>query len=72
MATDELASKLHKRTVVIDTAEEGGECPPAEQPSMKVFNVYTEFKEFTRKEIKHYQSMFNLWVNVVTKNGRRT
>ena len=59
MATDELASKLQKRTDRIETAEHGGDLQPAEQPSMKVFNPFTEFKEFSRKEIQHYQKMFN-------------
>jgi EF-hand domain-containing family member D2 len=59
MATDELASKLQRRNDVIDGAEQGVEPGSAEMPSLKVFNVYTEFKELSRKEIQHYQKMFN-------------
>lgn len=57
MASDELASKLGKRTAVIDAAEEGVELPPSE-PSKQIFNPFTEFKEFSRKEIQHFQKMF--------------
>ena len=60
MATDELASKLQRRTDVITSAEEGGEQPVAQMPSSMVFNPYTEFKEFSRKEIQHFQKMFTL------------
>ncbi|XP_056129230.1 EF-hand domain-containing protein D2 [Lampris incognitus] len=31
---------------------------PPQQPSMKVFNPYTEFKEFSRKQIKDMEKMF--------------
>ena len=60
MACDELASKLQRRNDMIDSPEEGREMPEAHQPSMMIFNPYTEFKEFSRKEIQHYQKMFNL------------
>jgi len=60
MASNELASKLQRRNDVIDSAEEGRELPEAHQPSMMIFNPYTEFKEFSRKQILHYQKMFNL------------
>lgn len=60
MATDELASKLQRRTDVITSAEDGTELPAAQMPSSMVFNPYTEFKEFSRKEIKHFQKMFTL------------
>ena len=59
MATDELSSKLQRRTERIETAEQGGELQDLEQPSLKVFNPFTEFKEFSRKQIQHYQKMFN-------------
>lgn len=59
MATDELASKLQRRNNVIDNAEQGIEVSQADMPSMKAFNPYTEFKEFSRKEIQHYQKLFN-------------
>jgi len=60
MASDELASKLQRRTDVITSAEDGTELPPAQMPSSMVFNPYTEFKEFSRKEIQHFQKMFTL------------
>jgi len=60
--TDELASKLHRRVEAIDAADEGRELPTTELPSLKIFNPFTEFKEFSRKEIQHYQKMFNLYV----------
>jgi len=60
MASDELASKLQHRTDVITSAEEGKELPEAKMPSSMVFNPYTEFKEFSRKEIQHFQKMFTL------------
>ena len=59
MADNELAAKLAKRNNIIE-ADEGGLQP--DLPSMKVFNPYTEFKEFSRKEIQNYQKLFNEWV----------
>ncbi len=56
MASDELAAKLARRNVIIDKDEEGLE---PDLPSLQVFNPYTEFKEFSRKEIQDYQKMFN-------------
>ena len=63
MASNELAAMLNKRNNIIDKAEKAAEDgvefePEKECPSMKVFNPYTEFKEFSRKEIQHYQKMF--------------
>ena len=58
MASDELAAKLARRNDVIDAAEEGN-VVESELPSMQVFNPFTEFKEFTRKQIQNYQAMFN-------------
>lgn len=55
MADNELAAKLTKRTQVIEADEEGRD--PV-LPSLKVFNPYTEFKEFSRKQIQHYEKMF--------------
>ena len=69
MASDELAAKLKKRTDIIDIAEEGGELPPSALPSMRVFNPYTEFKEFSRKEIQQFQKMFNKWVGCLDLNS---
>jgi Ca2+-binding EF-hand superfamily protein len=53
MATDELAAKLERQQ---NMSAEGG--PSGENVSMKIFNPYTEFPEFSRKEIQHYQKMF--------------
>ncbi|XP_077314041.1 EF-hand domain-containing protein D2 [Lithobates pipiens] len=53
MAGDELASRLNRRLRMGDP--EDGE---REQPSMRVFNPYTEFKEFSRKQIKDMEEMF--------------
>lgn len=58
MATDELAAKLARRNDVIDAAEEGN-IIESKLPSMQIFNPYTEFKEFSRKQIHNYQVMFN-------------
>ncbi|KAG9265350.1 EF-hand domain-containing protein D1 [Astyanax mexicanus] len=51
MATDELAEKLHRR---LDLQQGAGQ--PPRQP--RVFNPYTEFKEFSRKQIKDMEQMF--------------
>ncbi|XP_056398559.1 EF-hand domain-containing protein D2-like isoform X1 [Hyla sarda] len=53
MAEDELASMLHRRLRMEDPAE--GEREP---PHRRVFNPYTEFKEFSRKQIKDMEEMF--------------
>lgn len=54
--TDELMAKLQRRNNIIDAAEEGQD---PDLPSLKVFNPYTEFKEFSRKQIQGYQKTFN-------------
>lgn len=51
MADNELAAKLQKQKA----RNEGDENL---MPSMKVFNPYTEFKEFTRKEIQSLEKTF--------------
>lgn len=56
MATDELSKKLNRRNEI----NEGGEA--SELPSMNVWNPYTEFKEFSRKQIQDFQKTFNKWV----------
>jgi len=56
MATDELANKLNRRNLLNEVPEDG-EAPKA-MPSMKVFNPYTEFPEFSRKEIQSYEATF--------------
>ena len=49
--TDELAQKLARRNQINE-----GEDVPRNQ--MEVFNPYTEFKEFSRKQIKDFEKMF--------------
>ncbi|KAK7093260.1 EF-hand domain-containing protein D2-like [Littorina saxatilis] len=53
MADNELQNKLNRRNV-INESEEG-----AVLPSTNVFNPYTEFKEFSRKQIHDFQKTFN-------------
>ena len=53
MADNELASKLNRRQNIND-GQESSSAPS----SSSVFNPYTEFPEFSRKEIKEYQAMF--------------
>lgn len=73
MATSELAAMLERRQRIIEIAEEaervekeggGGEVPvspPPLCPSMRVWNPYNDFLEFTRKEIQHCQKTFNTY-----------
>lgn len=49
--TNELARKLAHRQALNENEE-----MPRRQ--LKVFNPYTEFKEFTRKQIKDFEKMF--------------
>ncbi|XP_024149664.1 EF-hand domain-containing protein D2 [Oryzias melastigma] len=51
-ADSELGALLQRRG---ELNEGHGE---AQQPSMRVFNPYTEFKEFSRKQIKDMEKMF--------------
>ncbi|XP_066547646.1 EF-hand domain-containing protein D2 isoform X2 [Amia ocellicauda] len=51
-ADSELGAKLLRRADLNDGVGEH------HQPSMKVFNPYTEFKEFSRKQIKDMEKMF--------------
>lgn len=51
MATDELAAKLNRQIARNDGDENV-------QPSMKVFNPYTDYKEFSRKEIQNLERTF--------------
>ena len=57
MADNELAIKLQKQ---ISRNELTGN--ENIQPYMKVFNPYTEFKEFTRKEIQDLEKQFKKFV----------
>ncbi|XP_067658847.1 EF-hand domain-containing protein D2-like [Haliotis asinina] len=50
--TEELAKKLQRRNNINDGIEEGS------LPSARVFNPYTEFKEFSRKQIKDFEKTF--------------
>ncbi len=56
-AGDELAAKLTRRQTLNDALESGsGE---VDKQFVKVHkNVYTEFSEFSRKEIKEYEAKF--------------
>jgi hypothetical protein len=59
MASDELAAKLARRNQVIEKDEAEEELPAAEMLSMKKYNVYAEFKEFSRKEIQDFRKTFD-------------
>lgn len=52
--TEELAGKLARRQAL----NEDENIPRRE---VKVFNPYTEFKEFTRKQIKEFEKMFKTY-----------
>ncbi|XP_055335237.1 EF-hand domain-containing protein D2-like [Paramacrobiotus metropolitanus] len=51
-ASDELSKKLSRRQDINEGVASG------DKPSLKVFNPYTEFKEFSRKQIKEYENIF--------------
>lgn len=53
--SSELSHILSRRQVIMDSQEAGIEVPH----NFKVVNVYTEFHEFSRKQIKDYQKTFN-------------
>uniref|UniRef100_A0A1A9WZI6 Uncharacterized protein n=1 Tax=Glossina brevipalpis TaxID=37001 RepID=A0A1A9WZI6_9MUSC len=53
--SSELTHILNRRQIIIDSQEAGVELPQ----NFKVVNVYTEFHEFSRKQIKDYQKTFN-------------
>ncbi|XP_044066929.1 EF-hand domain-containing protein D2 isoform X2 [Siniperca chuatsi] len=54
-ADSELGAKLMRREGLNEG--QGEHC----QPSMKVFNPYTEFKEFSRKQIKDMEKIFKTY-----------
>ncbi|CAG9564747.1 unnamed protein product [Danaus chrysippus] len=54
-ATEELSGILMRRQAINDKLEEGVEV----KPKYKFVNVFTEFHEFSRKEIKQYELTFN-------------
>lgn len=55
MATNELAEKLARQNRLNEGEEQG------DSHRVQVFNPYTEFKEFTRKQIKEYEKMFKAY-----------
>ncbi|XP_037958681.1 EF-hand domain-containing protein D2 homolog isoform X1 [Teleopsis dalmanni] len=61
--SSELTHILNRRQVIMDSQEAGIEVPR----TFKVVNVFTEFHEFTRKQIKDYQKTFNLYKNTNQK-----
>lgn len=54
-ADAELSSILNRRQQINDALDNG----QAVRPTFKVVNIYTEFHEFSRKEIKDYQDTFS-------------
>lgn len=57
-ADSELNSILNRRQQINDALENGETVQQVFRPG----NIYTEFSEFSRKQIKDYQSTFNMWV----------
>lgn len=53
-ADSELSSILNRRQQINDALENG----ETVKQNFRSGNIYTEFNEFTRKEIKDYQSTF--------------
>lgn len=53
--SDELSSILNRRQAINDALENGQEV----KHTYRVVNIYTEFHEFSRKEIKEYQTTFS-------------
>lgn len=53
--SDELFSVLNRRQAINDALENGQEV----KHTYRVVNIYTEFHEFSRKEIKEYQTTFS-------------
>lgn len=56
-ADSELCSILNRRQQINDALENGETVQP--QMVGRPHNIYTEFQEFSRKEIKDYQATFN-------------
>ncbi|XP_014778637.1 EF-hand domain-containing protein D2 isoform X1 [Octopus bimaculoides] len=55
MATEELSNLLTRRNDINDAIDAG----ETVDTTSKIFNPYTEFKEFTRQEIKEREKLFN-------------
>lgn len=63
MADSELAMKLQRQIIRNESntalnGSSGSDGDENQMPSMKVFNPYTEFKEFTRKDIQNLEKTF--------------
>lgn len=58
MIDSELAAKLHKQIIRNESDNSENQEHNVYQPCMKVFNPYTEFKEFTRKDIQNLEKQF--------------
>lgn len=58
MADNELSAILNRRQAINDDIDSGKEVQPKFVKVHK--NVYQEFEEFTRKEIKEYEKKFNM------------
>lgn len=58
-ADAELSNLLNRRQRINDELEEGKEV----KKQYKFVNVYTEFHELSRREIKQYEETFNRWVH---------
>lgn len=56
MVDNELAAKLRKQIMRSESDRENHD--ESYQPCMKVFNPYTEFKEFSRKDIQNLEKQF--------------
>lgn len=54
-ADSELSVILNRRQQINDALENGEDV----KHHYKIVNIYTEFHEFSRKEIKEYQATFN-------------
>lgn len=63
MADAELSNVLNRRQRINEELEEGKEV----RKEYKFVNVYTEFHELSRREIKQYEQTFNRWVSVAIR-----
>lgn len=60
-ADSELNSVLIRRQEINDAIDNGDEV----KLKYRVVNVYTEFHEFSRKEVKQYEATFKKWVKIL-------
>jgi hypothetical protein len=56
-ADQELSSVLNRRQAINEALDEGKDVAPQFKNVRQ--NVYTEFHDFTRREIKEYEKTFN-------------